>query len=103
MGTLSLPAKSVIPCGTRTNKPSTVARLNSVSVIASGLVKLALSNAINACRSAGPNDSTNSSMVGVDDGEGVGCIGDFAPVCAGDDGAGDWAPKFTTRTAITNV
>jgi hypothetical protein len=35
-GTLSLLAKSVIPRGSRTNKPSTVARLNSVSVMRPG-------------------------------------------------------------------
>src|SRR6185503_14912222 len=102
-GTLSLLAKSVIPRGSRTNKPSTVARLNSVSVIASGLVKLALSNVINACRSAGPNESTSSSTVGVADGEGIGCAGNFAPVCASDGGDGDWAASFTTTTAIINV
>ena len=77
----SLPGKSVIPRGNRTNKPSTVARLNSVSVIASGSVKLAFSNVMNACRSDGPNESTNSSKVGVADGEGVGCGGDFGAVC----------------------
>jgi hypothetical protein len=37
-----LAAKSVIPRGSRTNKPSTVARLNSVSVIASGIGKISL-------------------------------------------------------------
>ena len=34
-------------------------------------MKLALSNVMNVCRSAGPNESTRSSTVGVADGEGL--------------------------------
>src|SRR5438876_2059181 len=97
-GAFSLAGKSITPRGSRTNKPSTVARFNSVSVIASGSVKFALSNVIKVCRSAGPNESTNSSTVGVADGEDVGCAGDFGPICAADVGAGDWATRFAPRT-----
>jgi hypothetical protein len=51
-------------------RPSTVARFNSVSVIASGSVKLAFNSVTTACRSAGPNELTRSSVVGLDEGEG---------------------------------
>src|SRR6266513_2443750 len=102
-GAFSLAGKSITPRGSRTNKPSTVARFNSVSVIASGSVKLALSNVMNACRSDGPNESTSSSTVGVAEREGVGCAGDFGAVCGADVGAGDWAARFEPRTKITNV
>jgi hypothetical protein len=53
-------------------RPSTVARFNSVSVIASGSVKLAFNSVTTACRSAGPNELTRSSVVGLDEGEGEG-------------------------------
>ena len=42
-------------------------------------------------------------MVGVADGEGVGCAGDFGPVCAAGVGAGDWAGRFAPKTEIRNV
>jgi hypothetical protein len=51
-------------------RPSTVDRFNSVSVIASGFVKLVFNSVRTACRSAGPNELTISSVVGLDDGEG---------------------------------
>jgi hypothetical protein len=51
-------------------RPSTVARFNSVSVIASGSVKLAFNSVTTACRSAGPNELTGSSVVGPDKGAG---------------------------------
>ena len=62
--------KRVTPRGSRIIRPSTVARFNSVSVIASGSVKLAFNRLTIACRSAGPNELTRSSVVGLDDGEG---------------------------------
>ncbi len=49
--------------------PSTVARFNSVSVIASGFVKLVFNSVMTACRSAGPNELTRSSVVGLARGE----------------------------------
>src|SRR6516225_8196284 len=100
---LSFVANKVIPRGDLINKPSTVARLNSVSVIASGSVKLAFSNVINACKSAGPNESTSSSIVGVAEGEGIGCAAIFGPNCAGDVGAGDWAARFAPKIETANV
>ena len=76
-------------------RPSTVARFNSVSVIASGSVKLAFNSVTTACRSAGLNELTRSSVVGLDDGEGdesadglaeaAGLLGDitvYGGVCA---------------------
>src|SRR6266480_6169811 len=50
-------------------RPSTVARFNSVSVIASGFVKLVFNSVMTACRSAGPNELTRSSVVGLAEGE----------------------------------
>jgi len=76
-------------------RPSTVARFNSVSVIASGSVKLAFNRVTTACRSAWLNELTRSSVVGLDEGEGVesadglaeaaGLLGDIAA------GGGVWA------------
>ena len=63
--------KSITPRGSRIMRPSTVARFNSVSVIASGSVKLVFNSVMTACRSAGPNELTRSSVVGLDEGEGV--------------------------------
>ena len=57
------------PRGSRTTSPSTVARFNSVSVIASGFVKLVFNNVTIACRSAGLNKLTRSSVVGLAEGE----------------------------------
>lgn len=51
-------------------QPSTVARFNSVSVIASGLVKLLFDSVMTAWRSGGPNELTRSSVVGLPEGEG---------------------------------
>jgi hypothetical protein len=51
-------------------RPSTVARFNSVSVIASGFVKLVFNSVMTACRSAGPNELIRSSVVGLAEGEG---------------------------------
>src|SRR5512143_3789353 len=58
------------PRGSRTIRPSTVARFSSVSVIASGFVKLVFNSVMTACRSAGPNELTISSVVGLAEGEG---------------------------------
>src|SRR5207245_10005691 len=51
-------------------RPSTVARFNSVSVIASGSVKFAFNRVTTACRSAWLNELTRSSVVGLDEGKG---------------------------------
>ena len=51
-------------------RPSTVARFNSVSVVASGFVKLVFNSVMTPCRSAGPNELTRSSVVGLAEGEG---------------------------------
>src|SRR4030095_13759918 len=69
-GAFPLAGKSITPRGSRVMRPSTVARFNSVSVIASGSVKLAFNSATTAWRSAGPNELTRSSVVGLDEGEG---------------------------------
>src|SRR5580765_4881068 len=97
----SLPGKSITPRGSRTSRPWTVARLNSVSVIASGSVKLLFSSVITACSSPGPNELTKSCVVGVADGDAAGSAGDLAGVCGvlppgggGAVGAGDCAARF---------
>jgi hypothetical protein len=59
-------------------RPSTVARFNSVSVIASGFVKLVFNSVMTACRSAGPNELTRSSVVGLAEGEGDESADDLA-------------------------
>src|SRR5437588_11663655 len=69
-GAFSLAGKSIMLRGSRTMRPSTVARFNSVSVISSGFVKLVLNSVIIAWRSVGPNELTRSSVVGLDEGEG---------------------------------
>ena len=64
-----------------------------------------------ACRSAGPNELTRSSVVGVVDGEAPGNAGDFdgtcddVPdgVCAGNLGIGDCASRFATKTKMVSV
>src|SRR5204863_4809103 len=71
-GAFSLAGKSITPRGSRTMRPSTVARFNSVSVIASGSVKFDFNSVTTACRSAWPNELTRSSVVGLDEGEGNG-------------------------------
>ncbi len=47
-----------------------VARFSSVSVIASGLVKLPFNSVMTAWRSGEPNELTKSSVVGLPEGEG---------------------------------
>ena len=63
-GAFSLAGKSITPRGSRTMRPSTVARFNSVSVVASGFVKLLFNSVMTAWRSAGPNELTRSSVSG---------------------------------------
>jgi hypothetical protein len=75
-----------------------VARFNSVSLIASGFVKLFFKRVMAACRSAWPNELINSWVLGVPDGEGDG-VADLAgvggPLGAGKiEGAEDWANPF---------
>src|SRR5881227_2599171 len=92
-GAFSLLGKSITPRGNRIMRPSTVARFNSVSVIASGSVKFAFNRVTPACRSAWPNELTRSSVVGLGEGEGsadglaeaAGLLGDITAgdgVCA---------------------
>src|SRR5262249_3701907 len=70
VGALSLAGKSITPRGSRTMRPSTVARFNSVSVISSGFVKLVFNSVSTACRSVGPNELIKSSVVGLAEGKG---------------------------------
>src|SRR5215813_14628445 len=65
-----LVGKSITPLGSRATRPSTVARFISVSVIASGIVKLVFNSVMTACRSAGANELTISPVVGLAEGEG---------------------------------
>ena len=51
--------------------------------MASGLVKLLFNSVISACKSAGPNESTNCLVVGFPPGEGDGAAG--GPDAAGGD------------------
>jgi hypothetical protein len=102
-----LAGKSITPRGSRTSRPSTVARFNSVSVIASGSVKLLFSSVITDCRSAGPNELIKASVVGVADGETAGGAGDFDGACGvlppgggGAVGAGDCAARFAASMEI---
>ena len=57
-----------------------VARFNSVSVMASGFVKLFLKSVMTACKSAAPNEFITSSVVGVAEGDGDGVGEDLAGV-----------------------
>jgi hypothetical protein len=54
-----------------------------------------------ACKSAGPNESTNSCVDGVADGEGDDIAGDFDGIRdalgAGGDGVGDWAKRCAAK------
>ena len=77
-----------------------VARFNSVSVIASGFVKLFFNSVMTACKSAVPNELINSSVVGVAEGDGVGedlaGVGALLAAEEAAEGAGDWANPFAT-------
>jgi hypothetical protein len=59
-------------------RPSTVARFNSVSVVTSGFVKLVFNSVMTARRSAGPNELTRSSVVGLAEGEDDACADGLA-------------------------
>src|SRR5436190_18433188 len=74
---LSLLGKSITPRGNRTISPSSVARFNSVSVIAPGFVKLLFKSVMSACKSGRPNESTNSCADGIAAGEGDDMAGDL--------------------------
>src|SRR6266404_9165326 len=81
----------------RTSKPVSVARFNSVSVIASGLLKLVFKSERAACRSASPNELMICSVVGVGEGDGVGDLA-AAPgllVVGAEEGAGAWPLTWT--------
>jgi hypothetical protein len=82
-------------------RPSTVARFNSVSEIASGFVKLLFRSEMTACRSAGPNELTRSSVVGLTDGEGdksADGLSDAAGLLWGTGaGAGLWANTLIAK------
>ena len=64
-----------------------------------------------ACRSAGPNELTTSSVVGAMDGEAAASAGDFEGtcgtvpdgVCAGNLGGGICAPRFATKMTMASV
>src|SRR5438552_16520118 len=58
--------KSITPLFNHLKIPSTVARFNSISVIASESVKFAFNKVTTACRSAWLNELTRSSVVGLD-------------------------------------
>src|SRR5258707_1229815 len=81
----------------RTSNPVSVARFNSVSVIASGLLKLLFKSAIADWRSFSPNELIICSVLGVGEAEAEGA-GDLAaaePFAVGaEDGAGVWPNKF---------
>ena len=60
-----------------------------------------------ACRSAGVNEFTRSSVVGVLEGEAAGSADDFDSACgdlpAGNAGVGDCAARFAMKTKLANV
>jgi len=89
----------------RTSKPVSVARFNSASVSASGLVKLLFKSEIADCRSASPNELTICSFVGLADGDGVGDLAEAGLLVVGaDDGAGAWPWSCTaSKTEIAVI
>jgi len=91
----------------RTSNPASVARFNSVSVIASGLVKLLFKSAIADWRSLSPNELIICSVLGVADAEAEGA-GDLVaaaePFAVGaEDGAGVWPNKFVASKSVMAV
>ena len=64
-----------------------------------------------ACKSPGPNELTNSCVVGVADGEGDGSASDFDGISgglrddvgAGDAGVGDCASRFAAKIEIVKI
>src|SRR5262249_11876251 len=97
-GALSRVRKSNNPPGIRTSSPVSVARFNSVSVIASGFGKLFFKSEIVACRSPSFSELMISCVPGV--GDGVGDTDGVTDLLAGvfavgaPDGAGDWASRL---------
>jgi hypothetical protein len=83
----------------RVSKPISVARFNSVSVIASGFVKLLFRSAIAVCRSPSPNESMICSVPGVGEADGVTDLTGTAGLLAvgTDDGAGLWPKAFAAN------
>src|SRR5713226_6384839 len=79
----------------RTSNPASVARFNSVSVIASGLVKLLFRSAIADWRSFSPSELIICSVLGVADADGAGDLAAATELF--DDGAGVWPNKFAAR------
>src|SRR5712692_4742723 len=91
------------------SRPSSVARFNSVSLIASGVVNLFFKSVIAACKSAAPKESISCSFGGVPEGEGDG-VADFAGagVLLGDgvgedDGRGDGAGDCAKACAASEI
>ena len=80
----------------RASNPVSVARFNSVSVIASGFAKLLFKSAIADWRSLSPNEFIICSVLGVADGDGAGDLAAEAELFAvgAEDGAGVWPNKF---------
>ena len=64
-----------------------------------------------ACKSAGPNELTNSCVLGVADGEGASSAGDFDGISGGladdvgggDVGVGDSAKRFGAKIEIVKI
>ena len=83
----------------RTSNPASVARFNSVSVIASGLVKLLFRSAIADWRSFSPSELIICSVLAVADADGAGDLAAATELFAvgADDGAGVWPSKFAAR------
>ena len=83
----------------RTSNPASVARFNSVSVIASGLVKLLFRSVIADWRSFSPSELIICSVLGVPDADGAGDLAAATELFAvgADDGAGVWPNKFAAR------
>src|SRR5438477_5222960 len=106
MDALSRFGKSIIACGSRTISPWIVARFNSVSLIASGLVKLLFKSVMTACKSAELSELTNCSSLSLVDGDDDGddSASDFDTV-SGTLGAGvcDWPIRPAANIDINQV
>src|SRR5467141_3357735 len=89
----------------RTSNPESVARFNSVSVIASGLLKLLFKSAIADWRSLSPNELIICSVLGVGEADGAGDLAAAAePFAVGaEEGAGVWPNKFVASRSVIAV
>ena len=89
----------------RTSNPASVARFNSVSVIASGFAKLLFKSEIADWRSLSPNELIICSVLGVVDGEGAGDLAADAELFAvgAEDGAGVCPNKFAASKSVIAV